>query len=806
MCEPKLSIDGMLAEHLDTEEILYELLIRRPTYESIDQPVANESSADKLQRWLERDRAASRPLHEWTVVYTEDEASEEIDKSKNVVSEIRKRVRTAVRGSDALILVQLQSRLIHRFWRMRRITADDFSANIVHHRSELKGVIKSVLEDVQESLDQLADPNTSTAENPTKSVPDGMLNSTQHPADTPPPPPTDPDLGYRLARMVQLEARYAPTYNDVRAWSTNGKATDTDLRMANQYLDIVVNEWHELNRTAGNAEVELLGRLTAMMRDIIQQRQWLNAELQRRSTSTTTSTLPPVNGTTPPEMYQQSYNAYATGVDALNFDESMQSAFPAMSTVNPAGVQFGTNSVHHLANQSVQSGVSVADPLNKTTTIPQAQTAPTQARSGPVPQAQSNRESRASDNVSTAPERTQLWPPMDPNSTQRADRQSYHPSIVNRSMSDRNEPPRFSVSQNSGNGTTSNSTMQPWQIQQQMAKYFLNRKYDGLTSDGSKTLGTSEFLGRLRSMRNGMNITDETVLSLLDMFVTGLAWDWWSTRKYNIHTLDELEEQMNIRFEQQKMDMWSQRVAFASRKQGVDEYIADYIDEMCRRAHGMRPRMDESEIIQVIIDNANLKCQAQLLNRGYTSLQTLRQHADFLGTRLLKVTKNERKMVPKRYIYKPNSVQAIETEGDWIELEVIEDGDSPSNEHEPQGFVEVDAVGQSNRSSRIMRVKRDIIRPKAEVKSVVTSPTVEQSTESNTVMFAPVGGVAESMEIRCFGCDTPGVMQRNCLKCASSQARATNEFKCYGCGAPGVMRRNCEKCNAHDSKNGIASL
>lgn len=300
-----------------------------------------------------------------------------------------------------------------------------------------------------------------------------------------------------------------------------------------------------------------------------------------------------------------------------------------------------------------------------------------------------------------------------------------------------------------------------------------------------------------------MNITDETVLSLLDMFVTGVAWDWWSTRKYNIHTLDELEEQMNIRFEQQKMDMWSQRVAFASRKQGTDEYIADYIDEMCRRAHGMRPRMDETEIIQVIIDNSNLKCQSQLLNRSYTSLQALRQHADFLGTRLLRVTK-ERKMVSKRYLYKPNSIQAIETDGDWIEVEALEDDESPTNGCEPQEFVEVDAVSHNNKTPRMVRVKRENVRPKAEVKNVAGTSSTTHANESIEPPSIPTTGIAETMEIRCYGCDAPGVTLRECSKCI--QNRPLVEFKCFGCGTPGVMRRNCERCKASEAKNGRNSL
>lgn len=331
----------------------------------------------------------------------------------------------------------------------------------------------------------------------------------------------------------------------------------------------------------------------------------------------------------------------------------------------------------------------------------------------------------------------------------------------------------------------------------------MSRKYDGKTADGTKTLSTNEFLGRLRSMKDGMNISDKVVLNLLGMFMAGPAWEWWQTMQYSIHTLDEFEEQMWTRFDKQRMDTWSQRLAFASRKQGTDEYISDYIDEMCRRAHNIRPRMEELEIVQIIIDNANLKCQAHLLNKAYASIAALRRHANFLGTRLLNIPKIEQKTVPKRYVYRPTSVQAIEAENEWIEVEAVEENDSGSESNE---IVNINAVTHGTKPMRILRTKRDPTRTRVEGKSGVKTPTVEQSQGiiDTTNISNQITG--ELMEIRCFGCNAPGILKRNCQKCNSGVANSGYDFVCFGCGAPNVMRRDCPKCQTTDSKNEVTRL
>lgn len=173
---------------------------------------------------------------------------------------------------------------------------------------------------------------------------------------------------------------------------------------------------------------------------------------------------------------------------------------------------------------------------------------------------------------STTIYRSQVWPPS--GSDAGIEHRAYHPSITERNPIERENllrPTNITAS----SSVVNESTVPQWQLQQQMTKHFANRKYDGSTTD-AKTLSTREFIGRLRSMIEAMGTTDTKVLSLLDTVVTGTAYDWWTTRRYYIHSLDELEMQVNIRFEKRKMDSLSQKMAFVSRKQSTDESAEEF--------------------------------------------------------------------------------------------------------------------------------------------------------------------------------------------------------------------------------------
>lgn len=246
-----------------------------------------------------------------------------------------------------------------------------------------------------------------------------------------------------------------------------------------------------------------------------------------------------------------------------------------------------------------------------------------------------------------------------------------------------------------------------------------------------------------------------------------------------IHTLAEFENQLYIRFEKRRMDALSQKAEFLNRKQAVDEYISDYVDDMCQRAHGMRPRLEEDEIIQTIVDNSNARCQPLLITQTFQSLETLRHHADFLGTRVLSVPKIERKPALKPFVrFKPKVMQTFEIDGEVYEVEIDQSNNELATEIEASE-LDAEAIVRNSRvaENRPIRLTRSGLKPRSEPK-ISTRVAVEEShPQEEPVSIRPNTGV--------LGFD---------------------EFLCYGCGTPNVMRRNCVKCRNQPSKNGFTAL
>lgn len=778
----RLTIDLMRAAHLESEELQYEI-DRRQSNVATDRPIINETGVEILQRWLDKDVQDGRQPPEWEIEFVGDGAVQDILRCYEQVTELTQLTIAVIRARDYDRASVLQSRLVHYFWRMRR--TDDMGVPTVVNEKRLltKQAIRSALVHTQLLLEQLENEvgeQIVQIDLPTEET-NGPLNSTRHNGRE------NPEVVQRSRQMDVLEARYAPMRAEVGAWMVNGQATEAQLKMASRHVEAVAAEWQSISQRITRSEIDVLERLNALIRVLLPQQRWLGDELERRRAAAAYNTGFFPNGTIHTDMNQQSINAYSAAVDAMNLDESVRTTRPAHQTT--AGVQFGQVPVYYspprqisdVSGENRTQGSHARNHLRNIT--------PLQPNLGNGSAINSVEQVLGSSINSHSAEQNQsrLWPPTESNTSQQSI--GYHPSglLPSKNME------RENASTNGSNNTSMGSYSLPGSIAQQMARQFQNRRYDGQSTD-TKSIGVKEFVGRLRSMKCSLQVSDVVLLNNLDSVVTGLAWEWWDTYRYNVRTLDELEMQLGQRFGRMKMDMWSQRSEFASRKQGSDEYISDFIDEMCKRAHSIRPRLEEREIIQVIINNTNLRCQSQLLNRSFTTLLELRQHADFLGTRILSVMKTDRRLQPKRFVPRMAAVQSIENESDWemagSEAEVEEMGD------DEMVTTEVGTMSRRVTSPRFRSVK-ELSRPKAETKKVtIVAPAQTQEAKRATADLT--GTYNEVMELRCFGCNEPGVTLRNCTVCTQG---GPPQFVCFGCGAPGVLKRNCERCNKNDSKN-----
>lgn len=203
-----------------------------------------------------------------------------------------------------------------------------------------------------------------------------------------------------------------------------------------------------------------------------------------------------------------------------------------------------------------------------------------------------------------------------------------------------------------------------------------------------------------------------------------------------------------------------------------DEYIADYIDEMCRLASGLQPRMEEGQIVRVIVDNSNLSCKIHLATRVFSSIEMLRHHANYLGAAgLVPLPIPEKKPMINRTFFKPRAIHATEIEDDTpSESKLEEEGakEEMGDENEREWFIDSIMKAWQNRkiNNKNHGNRKETIKP-----------------------IKPVE--PENVEV---------------MKKAMSLAEFALEIRCYGCNAPGVIKRNCATCNSQKPKNGSAAL
>lgn len=126
----------------------------------------------------------------------------------------------------------------------------------------------------------------------------------------------------------------------------------------------------------------------------------------------------------------------------------------------------------------------------------------------------------------------------------------------------------------------STQQMNAYQAQQFLGKMLTNWKYEGYKNDNSKYVSLEEFISLIRQYQLSTACAERGVLSHMATFMTGAAFTWWKTNSHTVYTIDEMESRLRIRFERQSNDPISVLLEFASRKQGKEEDLLDYIDDL----------------------------------------------------------------------------------------------------------------------------------------------------------------------------------------------------------------------------------
>lgn len=361
---------------------------------------------------------------------------------------------------------------------------------------------------------------------------------------------------------------------------------------------------------------------------------------------------------------------------------------------------------------------------------------------------------------------------------------AYHPATtpfpygVNEDPLQLNEHPEV-------NSWTQSVNMNPCQAQQFLGRILANRKYEGDQTDAKLFVSLEEFISLVRQYKISTGYGDRTILGQISTFMTGAAFTWWQTNGHRLVTLDEMEARLRTRFERQATDPMSVMLSFVSRKQGRDEDLLDYIDEM-RQKLLRCPEVPEALAIEKIVDNTNETYNRILSSRPYASITHLVQHAEYLMRGKPKRTAQPAKSDKKPPYVRPKifTVESV----DECETESTKEMDDNGNQVEWDDNEQAEFVAAV---TKFMNRGRKPIQKTPNKRFESGTRAKPFSTEIGT------DAVNRDSGPRVCG---------NCLRFGHVYAMCPEEKKirCYGCGAPDEFKSNCLNCNGPNPKNPYA--
>lgn len=261
------------------------------------------------------------------------------------------------------------------------------------------------------------------------------------------------------------------------------------------------------------------------------------------------------------------------------------------------------------------------------------------------------------------------------------------------------------------------------------------------------------------------------------------------------------------------MDYTSQLMNLCSRRQGREESLLKYIDDMRRRAFNMRPPLAEEKLIVQIVDNANETYRLLLASRPFNGVEELNRHAEYL-VRSTSQKKTELKNGQKKPFFKQRSVQATEL------ADEIEEHDEDEREVEEAAEREATIDGLN---AMINMIRTGWKRPQNKTKpSYSTERPPNQPQVKAMALSANTCGACAIIQtvdstLKCNPCNAGAAcsvchsLQRvdKGAKCGACIKREKPPVHCYGCNTPNVYYRNCPKCQKteeKESKNSTAGL
>lgn len=316
-----------------------------------------------------------------------------------------------------------------------------------------------------------------------------------------------------------------------------------------------------------------------------------------------------------------------------------------------------------------------------------------------------------------------------------------------------------------------------------LRKWCNNKYFDGSTTG----MRVEQFITVLREYQNAQTVSDAVVVRNVASCLMGDAATWWRGRNKYIDTMEEFERQLRGRFAPQTQDTDDIVRAIHNRKQGENEYVQKYLDEILELMNRLPMNfLSEQQQLASVLRGLNAKMYPLFLTRPFHTIKELLDYALQL-TRNQDVSKipDEPRNQDRERRFRPRvrAINAVE-----MESEVSEVSASEEESFEDALVCLVKAAKQAVRRPRSSQ------KPVAAASSATATLTKSIETKSPEPASAQEKALADKLfntkigdlPIRCDNCLARGHKHYNCP--------FPSRVFCYGCGEPGVTVNQCKPC------------
>ena len=262
--------------------------------------------------------------------------------------------------------------------------------------------------------------------------------------------------------------------------------------------------------------------------------------------------------------------------------------------------------------------------------------------------------------------------------------------------------------------------------------------------------------------------------------LTGEAAIWWRGHHRFVRSVEALEQSVRARFDPETKDDRAVIRAVQNRRQGKEEFLLAYIDDMLQLMERVHGHWTESEQVELIVDGLNDTFTPYFSIHDFIDIKQMVDYANKITSKT-----KRKKMITTE---KPTEWRGPRRNTSVHVLEEAENVDNSTDDEEEElekMYQFVDAVRQNHQKPV---VSKKISKPQVDQADSATKQVQYQKERLPNELTRDqiYNGTVGDRAVRCHNCLMWG---HNHLICPYER-----RIYCYGCGKPGVHLDKCATC------------